>query len=117
MLAANRIDAQHGLIPSAQGAALCLFTGDNGTMVHDELSAMLDYAAARKFPRNAIVADYAGFNTYDSCYRAKRVFGVRFNRARNAGVSSPARDLLMPFHGYRFRGRGVALIGKSTSYE
>ncbi|HEY5258034.1 MAG TPA: hypothetical protein VIJ12_06585 [Candidatus Baltobacteraceae bacterium] len=24
-----------------------------------------------------IVLDYAGFDTYDSCYRARQIFGVR----------------------------------------
>lgn len=54
-----------------------LFSGDNGTVEHNELRAMLVYARKRGIPRAAIDLDYAGFTTHDSCYRARRLFGVR----------------------------------------
>ena len=37
---------------------------------------MRDYLAAHGVPRDKIVLDYAGFDTWDSCVRARRVFGV-----------------------------------------
>jgi vancomycin permeability regulator SanA len=54
-----------------------LVTGDNGTSAHDEPTAMKTYLVAHGVPATDVVVDDAGFSTYDSCYRAKAVFGVR----------------------------------------
>lgn len=54
-----------------------LMTGDNSRKVYDEVSAMREQALAEGVPASAITRDYAGFSTYDSCYRARDVFGVR----------------------------------------
>lgn len=54
-----------------------LVSGDNGTVDHDEPTAMRDYLVAHGVPASKIVLDYAGFSTWDSCVRAKEVFGVR----------------------------------------
>jgi SanA protein len=37
---------------------------------------MAAYAQERGVPREDLVLDYAGRRTYDSCYRAKAIFGV-----------------------------------------
>ncbi|HEX4802083.1 MAG TPA: ElyC/SanA/YdcF family protein, partial [Myxococcaceae bacterium] len=42
----------------------------------DETKAMGRYALAKGVPREIILRDDAGFSTYDSCYRAKAVFGI-----------------------------------------
>ncbi len=53
-----------------------LLTGDNRTADYNEPAAMAEYAQARGVPREDLVLDYAGRRTYDSCYRAKAIFGV-----------------------------------------
>jgi vancomycin permeability regulator SanA len=53
-----------------------LVTGDNSTPTYNEPRAMRDYLTAHGVPENLIVLDYAGFDTWASCDRAKRVFGV-----------------------------------------
>jgi vancomycin permeability regulator SanA len=53
-----------------------LVTGDNSTPTYNEPKAMRDYLMARGVPENVIVLDYAGFDTWASCDRAKRVFDV-----------------------------------------
>jgi vancomycin permeability regulator SanA len=73
---ADRIDGGIELLRAGRVRAL-LFTGDNGTVEHNELASMLDYALRRGVPRDAVVLDYAGFDTYDSCFRADKIFGVR----------------------------------------
>jgi len=73
---ADRLDAGIALLRAHKVQRL-LFTGDNGTVEHNELRAMLLYALARGVRRSQIVLDYAGFSTRDSCYRAPHVFGVR----------------------------------------
>ncbi|GGO84528.1 SanA/YdcF family protein [Wenjunlia tyrosinilytica] len=53
-----------------------LVTGDNSRTDYDEPTAMRSYLVRRGVPRDRIADDYAGFDTWDSCTRAKRIFGV-----------------------------------------
>ena len=53
-----------------------LMTGDNSTPEYNEVVAMQEYAEKLGVPRQHIRLDYAGFSTYESCYRAKVIFGV-----------------------------------------
>ncbi len=54
-----------------------LVSGDNMAKEYNEPDAMRDYLVAAGIPPEHVVADYAGFDTYDSAARASRVFGVR----------------------------------------
>jgi vancomycin permeability regulator SanA len=73
---ADRIDGGIALLRAHRVHGL-LFTGDNGTVTYNELAAMRKYALAHGVPPSALTEDYAGFDTYDSCYRARTIFGVR----------------------------------------
>jgi vancomycin permeability regulator SanA len=73
---ADRLDAGAALLRTGKVRAL-LFSGDNGTPEHNELAAMKTYALGHGVPAGKIALDYAGFDTYDSCYRARAIFGVR----------------------------------------
>jgi SanA protein len=53
-----------------------LLSGDNSLRSHDETNAMRRYAVQRGIPPDALFGDSAGFSTYDSCFRAKELFGV-----------------------------------------
>lgn len=53
-----------------------LMSGDNTTENYNEPAAMRNYALSLGVPEEAVVLDYAGRRTYDTCYRAKAVFGV-----------------------------------------
>ena len=53
-----------------------LMTGDNLFPDHDEPQRMYDHAVGRGVPGKDIVLDRAGLRTYDSCYRARVIFGV-----------------------------------------
>jgi SanA protein len=53
-----------------------LMTGDNRFLNYNEPEAMRQYAMSLGVPSSAIVLDYAGRRTYDSCYRAKAIFGL-----------------------------------------
>lgn len=72
----QRLDLALDLFDQHRVRAL-LVTGDNGTSSHDEPKAMRDYLVAHGVPPLDVVVDDAGFSTYDSCYRAKAVFGVK----------------------------------------
>ncbi len=54
-----------------------LMTGDNSLVEYNEPEAMRQYALKLGVPASAIVLDYAGRRTYDSCYRAKEIFRVK----------------------------------------
>ncbi|WP_309050345.1 ElyC/SanA/YdcF family protein [Streptomyces sp.] len=72
---AHRLDTAAELYRTGKVRVL-LVTGDNSRTAYDEPSAMRAYLTARGVPDARIVSDYAGFDTWDSCVRARRVFGV-----------------------------------------
>jgi vancomycin permeability regulator SanA len=53
-----------------------LMSGDNSTIYYNEPAAMREYALDLGVPDDAIVLDYAGRRTYDTCYRAREIFKV-----------------------------------------
>lgn len=53
-----------------------LMSGDNSSQFYNEPGAMQTYALSLGVPEEDIVLDYAGRRTYDSCYRARAIFGV-----------------------------------------
>lgn len=71
----RRLDAARALYERGT-VQVILVSGDNGSVGHDEPTAMHDYLVANGVPTSAVVLDYAGFDTHDSCVRAHRVFGV-----------------------------------------
>jgi SanA protein len=54
-----------------------VMSGGNPTIDYDEPGAMRAYALSLGVPDEAIVLDYAGRRTYDTCYRARHIFGIR----------------------------------------
>ena len=54
-----------------------LMSGDNSFEYYNEPGAMRLYALSLGVPETAIAMDFAGRRTYDTCYRAKAIFGVR----------------------------------------
>jgi len=53
-----------------------LMSGDNRFVNYNEPEAMRQYARNLGVPDEAIVLDYAGRRTYDTCYRARHIFEV-----------------------------------------
>ncbi|MGX6601261.1 SanA/YdcF family protein [Micromonosporaceae bacterium Da 78-11] len=72
---AARLDVARRLYETGKVKAI-LVSGDHSRWEYDEPGAMQVYLVARGVPAQRVVLDYAGFDTYDSCARAKRVFGV-----------------------------------------
>jgi SanA protein len=52
-------------------------TGDHGTTDYDEVNGMRQYLESKGVSREMIFMDHAGFNTYDSMYRARDVFMIK----------------------------------------
>jgi vancomycin permeability regulator SanA len=53
-----------------------LMSGDNSRPDYDEVTAMRNRALALGVPPEDVGRDHAGFSTYESCYRARAVFGL-----------------------------------------
>ena len=54
-----------------------LMSGDNRFENYNEPESMRQFALSAGVPDEAIVLDYAGRRTYDTCYRAKVIFGIK----------------------------------------
>ncbi|MEU6771391.1 ElyC/SanA/YdcF family protein [Streptomyces sp. NPDC046759] len=72
---AHRLDAAAKLYRAGR-VDVVLVTGDNSRKDYDEPDAMRAYLSRHGVPGKRIVSDYAGFDTWDSCVRAKKIFGV-----------------------------------------
>ncbi len=72
---ADRMDTAIDLYHAGKVNKL-LLTGDNRFVDYNEPGRMAEYAQAKGVPAQDLVLDYAGRRTYDSCYRARDIFGV-----------------------------------------
>ncbi|MFI9646260.1 vancomycin high temperature exclusion protein [Streptomyces sp. NPDC052040] len=72
---AHRLDAA-ALLYREGRVRVVLVTGDNSRSDYDEPDAMRAYLTRHGVPGERIVGDYAGFDSWDSCVRARKVFGV-----------------------------------------
>lgn len=54
-----------------------LMSGDHTRSDYDEVSVMKKFATDSGVPSEDVFRDHAGICTYDSVYRAKKIFGVR----------------------------------------
>jgi SanA protein len=86
---ADRVEAAAELYRAGKVDKL-LLSGDHGRWTYDEVGTMRRELLARGIPARDLFTDHAGFDTWDSAQRARRVFGVesvivvtqRFHMAR-----------------------------------
>lgn len=69
----NRLDAAVQLYRSNKIEKV-LVSGDNGTLAYNEPRMMFEDLVEAGIPASDIYLDYAGFRTFDSVIRAKKVF-------------------------------------------
>ncbi|MFI1381671.1 vancomycin high temperature exclusion protein [Embleya sp. NPDC020886] len=74
-LLARRLDVALGLYRTGRTRVI-LVSGDGGGNRYDETGVMRRYLAERGIPQHRIVTDESGFSTWESCIRAKRVYGI-----------------------------------------
>ncbi|MEV5656048.1 ElyC/SanA/YdcF family protein [Streptomyces sp. NPDC052291] len=72
---ANRLQTAAALYRDGK-VKVVLVTGDNSREEYDEPDAMRTFLVGKGVPDDRIVSDFAGFDTWDSCVRAKKIFGV-----------------------------------------
>lgn len=71
----GRLEVARRLLAAGK-VRVILVSGDHMHWSYDEPDTMMQWLVDHGVPQQKIVLDYAGFDTYDSCARAKRIFGV-----------------------------------------
>ena len=89
-----------------------LVSGDNGEASYNEVASMKAYLVEQGVPSEDVFCDHCGFNTYDSMWRARNIFGVErvivvtqtyheYRALYNAqGVGMEARGVSSDLHTY-----------------
>nr|WP_323368984.1 ElyC/SanA/YdcF family protein [Streptomyces alkaliterrae] len=112
---ASRLDTAADLYHGGKVRAL-LLTGDNSRADYDEPTAMRDHLLRRGVPADRVVLDYAGFDTWASCSRAKRVFGVDEALLVSQAFHVPRAVALCDAAGVRAHGVAVAEARNAVWY-
>jgi SanA protein len=87
-----------------------IMSGDNRVTHYNEPVVMRDYAVALGVPLGDIVLDYAGRRTYDTCFRANKIFGIE-----EAYLVSQRYHLFRAV--YTCRALGVDVIGVDAARQ
>lgn len=72
----DRLDYGYAVY-EAELAPKIIVSGDHGSKEYNEVRAMKQYLIDKGVPEEDIFMDHAGFDTYDSMYRAKEIFQVK----------------------------------------
>lgn len=108
----DRLDAALKLYKSGKVKRF-LLSGDHGTKSYDEVNNMKTYLMEHGIKQSEIFLDHAGFDTYDSMVRAKKVFGVD-------DVIIVTQEFHLPRAVYIARKKGLnayGLIADKTKYR
>lgn len=84
-----------------------LVSGDHGTKTYDEVNTIKDYLLQNGVPAADIFLDHAGFDTYDSVYRARAIFQV-------PSMIIVTQDFHLPRAVYEARALGMDTVGFSA---
>ncbi|MFJ4814083.1 vancomycin high temperature exclusion protein [Streptomyces sp. NPDC088801] len=112
---AHRLDAAAELYREGR-VEVVLVTGDNSRKDYDEPDAMRGYLTRHGVPDGRIVSDYAGFDTWDSCVRAKKIFGVDEAVLISQGFHIRRAVALCEAAGVASYGVGVDAVHDATWY-
>jgi vancomycin permeability regulator SanA len=72
---AARLDLAKRLYDAGR-VEMIIVSGDHLAPEFDEPAAMRNYLIRKGLPKERVIADMGGFDTYESCLRAKRVFNL-----------------------------------------
>jgi len=87
-----------------------LFSGDNRFEGYNEPAKMQEVALGLGMPAEDIVLDYAGRRTYDTCYRARDIFGLQ-------DIVLVTQRFHLPRALYICRGLGLDAIGYAADRQ
>jgi vancomycin permeability regulator SanA len=103
----QRLDAAKELYDEKK-IRVFLLSGDNSVTGHNEPQAMADYLASKGVSRSVLIRDFAGFDTHDSCVRAKDIFGVKRAVVVTQDYHIPRATFLCKSVGIETQGVGVS---------
>jgi vancomycin permeability regulator SanA len=92
-----------------------LMSGDNSIEKYNEPEAMKKWALKLGADDKDIVLDYAGYSTYDTCYRANYIFGVHEAVLVTQGYHLPRA--VMTCNDLGVKSVGVAALRRGTDVE
>jgi len=72
----DRLDKAYELYEAGKAEKI-IVSGDNGQIEYNEVKVMKNYLVRLGVPEEQILQDHAGFNTYDSMYRANIIFQAK----------------------------------------
>jgi len=72
----DRLNEAYELYTSGKAGKI-LVSGDHGRKDYDEVNAMKKFLIDKNVPEEDVFMDHAGFNTYESIYRARDIFQVK----------------------------------------
>ncbi len=84
-----------------------IVSGDHGTKEYNEVEVMRDYLVNAGVPSEDIFMDHAGFDTYDSEYRARVIFQAQ-------SITIVSQSFHLPRALYIAKGLGIPAIGVSA---
>lgn len=84
-----------------------LMSGDNGQETYDEVNTVRAYLVTQGIPAEDIFLDHAGFDTYDSMYRARDIFKVK-------SLLISTQDFHLPRAIYLAQNLGIEAYGVSA---
>lgn len=102
----DRADTAIGLYESGKVNKI-LMSGDHGTTAYDEVNAVKKYLLEKGVKEGDIFLDHAGFDTYDSLYRAKEIFQAQ-------SVAIVSQNFHLPRAVYIGRSLGLEAYGVSA---
>ena len=99
-----------------------LISGDNRQKNYNETATIEKYLLSQAIPQEKIFLDYAGFDTYDSLYRARDIFKVENIIIATQNFHLPravylARQLGLDAYGFRADKRGYKNIWLNIGRE
>ncbi len=109
----NRVETAIQLY-KAQKVKKIVMSGDNSTLKYNEPVAMGKYAEEHGVYGEDVILDYAGFNTYDTCYRAKHIFSI--NDAIVVTQDYHLPRAVVTCKGLGIRTDGVAAVRKGRDF-
>lgn len=99
-----------------------LISGDHGSDNYNEVDAIANYLTKHGIPKNKLILDHAGFDTYDSMYRASKVFNItdaivitqEFHLPRAMFI---VKHLNLDYHGFQAKEREFKIETKIMKRE
>lgn len=94
-----------------------LVTGDHRSDDYNEVSAMVNYLVANGIEKSLITSDHAGLDTYDSMYRAGKLFDIESATVVTQAFHLPRTLFIASNLGLDYRGFAADQRAYKTEYR